>query len=74
VYNPPNSFSEQEIKNKSPVNNFNCLKTDLTKNPDNGRYTLSMIIDYAIKNNPRIRIAAKDIEAGKYGIDFFSAG
>ncbi len=70
VYNPPNSFSEQEIKNKSPVNNFNCLKTDLTKNPDNGRYTLSMIIDYAIKNNPRIRIAAKDIEAGKYGIDF----
>jgi outer membrane protein len=32
-------------------------------------YTLSMIIRYAVKNNPRIRIAAKDIEAEMYGID-----
>jgi outer membrane protein len=36
---------------------------------DSDKYTLSMIIRYAMKNNPRIRIAAKDIEAEMYGIE-----
>jgi outer membrane protein len=36
---------------------------------DSDKYTLSRIISYAMKNNPRIRIAAKDIEAEMYGID-----
>jgi outer membrane protein len=36
---------------------------------DSDKYTLSMLIKYAMKNSPRIRIAAKDIEAEMYGID-----
>jgi outer membrane protein len=34
-----------------------------------GKYTLSMLISHALKNNPRIRIAGKDIETETYGID-----
>ncbi len=33
------------------------------------RYTLPMLIRYALKNNPKIRIAGKDIETETYGID-----
>ncbi|HNS15164.1 MAG TPA: TolC family protein [Syntrophorhabdaceae bacterium] len=33
------------------------------------RYTLADIIDYAVKNNPRLRISDKDIVAEAYGID-----
>jgi outer membrane protein len=36
---------------------------------DSNKYTLSMIIRYAIKNNPQIRMAAKDIETEMYGLD-----
>lgn len=32
-------------------------------------YTLAAVIEYALKNNPRIRISAKDIETETYGID-----
>ncbi|OPY64659.1 MAG: Outer membrane protein TolC precursor [Syntrophorhabdus sp. PtaU1.Bin050] len=33
------------------------------------KFTLPAIIGYALKNNPRARISAKDIEAETYGID-----
>ncbi|OPX96671.1 MAG: Outer membrane protein TolC precursor [Syntrophorhabdus sp. PtaB.Bin006] len=33
------------------------------------RFTLSAVIGYALKNNPRARISAKDIETETYGID-----
>lgn len=34
-----------------------------------GRYTLADIIDYAVKNNPRLRISDRDIVAETYGVD-----
>jgi outer membrane protein len=33
------------------------------------RYTLASIIRYALKNNPKVRIAGKDVESEGYGID-----
>ena len=33
------------------------------------RYTLDSIIRYALKNNPRIRIAGRDVETETYGVD-----
>jgi outer membrane protein len=33
------------------------------------RYTLTEAIGYALQNNPKVRIAAKDIEVESYGID-----
>jgi outer membrane protein len=48
-------------------------KTTLIENsasgPEGNRYNLASIISYALKNNPGLRIAEKDIEAEKYGID-----
>jgi outer membrane protein len=37
--------------------------------PKNNRYNLASVIDYALKNNPGLRMAGKDIESEKYGID-----
>jgi outer membrane protein len=34
-----------------------------------GKYTLPMLIQQALRNNPKIRIAGKDIETETYGID-----
>lgn len=36
---------------------------------EEGKYTLDAVIRYALKNNPKIRIANKDIETETYGID-----
>ena len=33
------------------------------------RFTLPAVIDYAVKNNPRARVSAKDVDAETYGID-----
>jgi outer membrane protein len=33
------------------------------------RYTLPSIIRYALKNNPKVRIAGKDVESEGYGLD-----
>jgi outer membrane protein len=37
--------------------------------PQDNRYNLASIISYALKNNPGLRIAEKDIEVEKYGVD-----
>jgi outer membrane protein len=60
----------QELKK----NNLSVSKAELPGNAsgtekNSDKYTLSRIIRYAMKNSPRIRIAAKDIEAEMYGID-----
>jgi outer membrane protein len=34
-----------------------------------GRYTLDSIIRYGLKNNPRVRIAGRDVETETYGIE-----
>jgi outer membrane protein len=37
--------------------------------PQNNRYDLASVISYALKNNPGLRMAEKDIEFEKYGVD-----
>jgi outer membrane protein len=36
---------------------------------ESNRYNLASVISYALKNNPGLRMAEKDIESEKYGID-----
>jgi outer membrane protein len=42
---------------------------NLTSGPQDNKYNLVSIIRYALKNNPGLRIAEKDIDVQKYGID-----
>jgi outer membrane protein len=63
------SYAQEQGKHKMSAHTTG-LSGDMSRTEkDSDRYTLSRIISYAMKNNPRIRIAAKDIEAEMYGID-----
>lgn len=57
---PPKSFEIPSLANKdAPA---------FEKSPGE-RYSLSEAIEYALKNNPAVRISEKDIEAEAYGIE-----
>jgi len=64
------SQAQQNSLSKSGEAPSIIIKTDdnLLK-PQGERYTLSEAIAYALKNNPRVRISAKDIDTEAYGID-----
>jgi len=68
IYNTA-SYAQEQGKNNL-LANMTGLPGDISPaEKDSDKYTLSRIISYAMKNNPHIRIAAKDIEAEIYGID-----
>ena len=64
------SGNGEEVRTEGPEK---IAKTALTENPTTGpegnRYDLASIISYALRNNPGLRIAEKDIESEKYGVD-----
>jgi|GEM_PF-336625 len=62
------SYAQEQGKHNLSTN-ITGLSGDISRaEKDSDKYTLPRIISYAMKNNPRIRIAAKDIEAEMYGI------
>ncbi|MCX5804471.1 MAG: TolC family protein [Proteobacteria bacterium] len=63
------SYAQEPSRHDLSANQVGLSEDRPRAEKDVDKYTLSMLIKYAMKNNPRIRIAAKDIEAEIYGID-----
>jgi outer membrane protein len=72
MYHTP-SYAQEPSRHDLSDNQVGLSKDRPRAEKDVNKYTLSMLIKYAMKNNPRIRIAAKDIEAEIYGIDLARA-
>lgn len=64
----------EEVRREGPQK---IEKTALVDHSESGtqgnRYNLNSVINYALKNNPGLRIAGKDIEVEQYGIDMAKA-
>jgi outer membrane protein len=64
------SQAQQSLTPESAETPSLMIKTGAgLRKPQGERYTLSDAIAYALRNNPRVRISARDIEAETYGID-----
>lgn len=64
------SGAQQSLTRESAETLSLMVKTDAgLRKPQGERFTLSDAIAYALKNNPKVRISAKDIETETYGID-----
>jgi len=64
------SGAQQSLTRESAETLSLMVKTDAGfRKPQGERFTISDAIAYALKNNPKVRISAKDIETETYGID-----
>ncbi len=64
------SGAQQSLTRESAETLSLMVKTDAgLRKPQGERFTISDAIAYALKNNPKVRISAKDIETESHGID-----
>jgi outer membrane protein len=63
------SYGQEQIHAAPTKNRLGISGQKPGPGDDGGKYTLPALIRHALKNNPRIRIAGKDIETETYGID-----
>jgi outer membrane protein len=63
------SYGQEQPQYGGAENRRDILARKAESGETTGKYTLSMLVQHALKNNPRIRIAGRDIETETYGID-----
>jgi outer membrane protein len=64
----------EEVRREDPEKIAKTASADnFSSGPQDNRYNLTSVINYALKNNPGLRIAGKDIEVEQYGIDMAKA-